>query len=240
MSDAVWNFPRLNHLRFAAASLALACTQQHQSSDNQDSFSPDNVDELSDDDSIRPRDLVKFSGRKKLQQKFLNRLAEVFARQKTQWDIRLTAQIVARSDADHVTSITLAFREDWPTVHIAKKTGFDDEDKKFLSDLQVWLRAVATSGHRRLVEKDTMWTKLVGFNKPQLEFYVSQLALAETYGIDEEVLALLDFYRRYKVGVPSSTEDLKHVLRLAFNLRYRHIEALRSKHVRLIALLSRL
>ena len=237
----IWNFPRLNQQRFAAAALALAYTQKHQDPEKSLSVSHEDFDdELLDDDLISPRDLVRSSSKEKLLQKFLNRLAEVFARQKTIPNGRPARRDNARPDADHVTATRLGFRDGTPIVHVAKNAGLDEEDRKLLSTLQVWLRAIAESGQRRLIEKDVVWNKLVDFNRLRLEFYVSELASLSISDGNEEIHTLLERCRTYECGLKSSMEDLKYIVGLTFDLRYRRLSNLKPNYIRWIALLSRM
>ena len=241
MSNTIWSFARLRQERLAAAAFAVACTQkQQETSDVAPTCTPDDVDDaVSDDDSVRPRDLVKSSGNERLQQKFLNRLAEIFARQKTPHNCA-SARTGAATDADHVAATMLSFKADKPVVYLAKNAGLDGEDKKLLAALQLWLRTLVLCGQRRRPEDDKMWQRLVEFNRPRLEFYVWEVAKVKDHGKCESVVELQHLCEAYNRCSTSSREDLLNIIAKAYDLRYRTPADFAPRVLKFIGLLSRL
>ena len=241
MSNTIWSFARLDQQLFAAAAFAVACTQKQQESlINGQAWPHDDIDEaVSDDDSVRPRDLVQSLGKEKLQRKFLNRLAEIFARQKTPQNCKSVGSGAA-TDADHVTATMLSVQASKPVVYVAKNAGLDAEDKQMLSALQLWIRTLAICGQRRRPEDDNMWHRLVAFNKPRLQFYVQEFAKVNDNCKCEAVVVLQRLCEAYNSCSTSSPEDLAEIVAKAYDLRYRTPVYLTSRHIKFIGLLSRL
>ena len=241
MANDIWSFASLNRPRFAAAALAVACTQKQQDIEapNAARDDDDSDDDVSDSDSIRPRDLVRSSGKEVLQQKFLNRLAEIFAKQKTPHD-RRSARNTAIADADHAAATVLVFEADDLVVYVAKNAGLDDEDKKMLSDLQRWMRALALSGHRRPAEDDILWCRLMEFNRLRIKFYVRELAKVKDRGKCDAVVALRHSCETYVSCASKSPEDLMIIISKAYNLRYSMQSNTPRKVVKFIGMLGRL
>lgn len=236
MSNAVWSFPRLKRERFAAAAIAVSSTQKQQPFPVVTSkWRPDD-EELSDDDTVRPRDLVASGGQLALQKKFLNRLAEILARQKTSPSTR--AQI--STDADHASAAMLGFKSRVPRIYVAKNVGLDRDDQIFLTKVQAWLRAISLLGQRRDIEEDHFWSSLIEYTQSRLEFYVSELADIKGISSHTSVRKLQDSCKGYKAGSESPTLSLTPIIVDAYHLRYKPLPQLRPKVVRLIGLLSRL
>ncbi|KAK5711682.1 hypothetical protein LTR17_018263 [Elasticomyces elasticus] len=194
-------------------------------------------EELSDDDSIHPRDLVSSGGEAKLQQKFLNRLAEIFARQKTPPRSRAVG---SSTDADHVSAAILGFKDAAPCLYVAKNRGLDDEDKVLLAKLQTWLRAVSLTRQRRDAEKDNFWLTLMEYNSSRLEFYVTQIANMESLGDHASVQILQEKCKKYAVNSEPSESNLMSIIADAYTLRYNAFPGIRQRAVRAIGFLTRL
>lgn len=238
MSDAIWSFHRLKRERFAAAALALSSMEKQQVIPAAAEGPNIDDEELSDDESLHPRDLVASGGQLKLQKKFLNRLSEVIARQKTSKSTK--PKPGTPTDAGHVSAAILGFRHDIPLVYVAKNEGFDTEDKRLLRRLQIWLRAVSLDGRRRSVTKDGFWSHLVEYNRSRLEFYVSGLAGSAKKPGDAVSVQELQVKCKEYTDRADSCRTLSEVIDDAFLLRYKSSLRTESKVVRLIGLLSRL
>lgn len=224
--------------------MALAYSQKHQDPHELGLAEIEEDQNISDDDSVSPRDLVRSSGKPKLQQKFLTRLAEVFARQKQ--DLKAAGRYKQKgdsSDAAHVSATILCFEKGLPVVYLAKNAGITEDDRQLLSSLQCWLRETAVCGEQRVPETDTLWTRLIDFNKSRLQFYVSRLA---TSGVakkstSQEAWGLLALCKKYGPEIASCQADLSTIVLLAYRLRYTaDTHGLPPKHVRTIILLGRL
>lgn len=82
----VWTLPGPSQLEFAATAYALTCKEKQQavsdsSRNPRESGDSDDEDD-SDGDTVAPRDIARCHGKDRLTEKFMDRLAEVFARQK--------------------------------------------------------------------------------------------------------------------------------------------------------------
>lgn len=237
MSDCLWSFHRLERERFAAAALAVSSIQKRQSFP---ACTGPNIDaeELSDDDSIRPEDLVKSSDGTTLCKKFLDRLAEILARQKT--PPKRKKRRASATDADHASAAILRFKNTVPHIHVAKNAGLDEKDKTFLTKLEAWLRAVSITRQRRYIQRDRFWLDLIEYNNARLKFYVSELATMGNVGPYAPSQLLQDRCKFFERSREKSNSALTDIITDAYLLRYETLPQVLPPAIRLIGLLSRL
>ncbi|ORY17504.1 hypothetical protein BCR34DRAFT_474885 [Clohesyomyces aquaticus] len=139
--------------------------------------------ETKEDDATELEDLEEFeddSNQKKtlatLQDKFLDRLAEVLARFKT----APNPGKGPNKDAKHVCATMLAISNDDSKVRLlcAKNEGLDEIDKVFLNEWKTCLEKVAMAGDATPQERNTLLDLIVLHQKPRTQFYVQKLQIA--------------------------------------------------------------
>ena len=123
----------------------------------------DSSDAESDADTVVARKLVSRFGLKRLKEKFLDRLAEVFSREKPD----------PGQKAAHTAATTMYESDKGAIAYIAKNDGVDDEVHRMKKALQIWLRAIAADGRRRDPDlgKDGFWKHLLPYYTKRLKFY---------------------------------------------------------------------
>jgi hypothetical protein len=172
MSTFDWNLTGFEERWFHALACILvrACRQQDPSHNSAASMSEDEKDVSdsgSDDDvaTITPRNIARTVGKRKLLEKFLDRLAETMAH-----------EVRGDKKADGVCAAALHENDGAATVYIAKNRALTDEDRNFMRKLQIWLQSIAKVGERRDFRTDGMWKALVEWNAQRLLYYRDQLA----------------------------------------------------------------
>jgi hypothetical protein len=182
--ESIWTMAQVGELEFAATSTLLAIKANGQSflSTEQPDDVSDGEDELEDDEdneddhaTSRPTPGLATHRHETLIDKFLDRLAEVFSREKS------FPQSSKRHDPEHVAA-TAWIKSDAKsplTVIVAKNRGFlDDRDMKMLARLEKWLRIVAITSHDRSIETDSIWAGaggLVEFSRARFWYHISQI-----------------------------------------------------------------
>lgn len=98
--------------------------------------------------------------------------------------------------------------------------------------IQIWLRVVASTGERRVISKDKMWSELVMWSLPRLEYYRDELRSSFTLLQDpllenlsaaiRSKLAALRICCTLKSTVPPESLTLiwTEIITLCFELRY--------------------
>lgn len=167
MSTFDWKATQFEERWFHALACLLARTNRQQESHAIDEAQPsDSCDSDADSEdemeTTSPRNNAWSLGKKALKEKFLDRLAEVMARE------------VDQKGDDVFAAGSLDF-EDRILVYLARNGGILDTHKRIMRLIQIWLKAVASSGEHRAIEKDKMWSELVIWSLPRLEHYRDQL-----------------------------------------------------------------
>ena len=166
----IWDGKSLDEARFHARACLLAVVGRQQNPDSLNRNTKEEHHSLDDSDSdddgsdattIAPRMIVKTSGKAKLKESFLDRLAEVLSREKPQ----------PGEKAEHVAATAMMEGDDEATIYVAKNGGLDDVDRSMLHVLKIWVRAIAADGRRRDITKDAMWKKLIDYYQKRLNFY---------------------------------------------------------------------
>jgi hypothetical protein len=189
---SIWTLAGITELDFAATSALLAIKAKQRSisdpqqADDQsrDESEPGEYGEDEDAATTKTTSGLAAFPRGTLVDKFLDRLAEVFSREKS------SAHCRGRKDSSHVAAtawIEADARSGFPlTVIVAKNGGLDGLDRNLLSRLQIWLRAVSVTGQDRTAQTDKIWIGdggLVDYSRSRLMYHMSQI-------MDEKVTEL--------------------------------------------------
>jgi hypothetical protein len=178
---SIWNLAGVEELDFAATATLLAISARQQSiarnalsGTRLDDAGEDYSDEeVEDDASDSPRQIAECS-QARLTDKFLNRLAEVLAREKSPYHNR------NQQDSRHIAAVLcLGPTQASPfTVLIAKNGGLDDTDQRLLARLQVWLRAVSHAQRPPPTQADRLWVGdngLLEYSRGRLWYHITQI-----------------------------------------------------------------
>lgn len=179
--ESIWTLAQVGQLEFAATSTLLAVKSKGQSISPNEQSDDESDDECAPEDdeedhaTSKPMPGLAAHRRDAMIDKFLDRLAEVFSREKS------LPQSSHRQDSEHVTA-TAWIEPDAKhplTVIVAKNKDFlDKRDMKMLVRLKQWLRIVAITGHHRLIQTDSIWAGeggLVEYSRGRLWCHVSQI-----------------------------------------------------------------
>lgn len=230
----IWQLADIEEERFAAAaSLFALYTWQHSVPRSPSILHDSEIDSSGEEDvddnlqtTIPSAGLHQASSRI-LKDKFLDRLSEVLAREKTpSWCSK-------KSDPKHVAAAAWINSDyDRPTtILLAKNEGFDDRDRKILARLQVWLRAISATGKPPAIDKDTIWIGsgggegLVEYYHCRLEFYVSQISQhrLDVEGVGGKTSSTSQLQRLCQrcstVGNNPTVDILSEIVNLAYDLR---------------------
>jgi len=180
--SSIWNLAGVEELDFAATATLLAISARQQSIaqggrkkgclDEEEEDDSDN-DETEDAASDSQRQIAECS-HDALTDKFLNRLAEILAREKS------PRRGSSQSDSRHVAA-TLCLRpiESSPlTILVAKNGGLDNTDRKILSSLQLWLQLVSKTQRPPPTQTDLLWTGdggLLEYSRGRLWYHITQI-----------------------------------------------------------------
>jgi len=172
MSTFDWKATQFEERWFHALACLLAKTNQQQEAhakEHLDEAEPDHTCDSATDvedetETTSPRNIAGSLGKKILKEKFLDRLAEVMAREMKPDKKRNDVFATGTLDFEHQT-----------VIYLARNDGLLDIHKKMMRMIQIWLRAVASTGERRVISKDKMWSELVTWSLPRLEYYRDQL-----------------------------------------------------------------
>ncbi|KAF2472426.1 uncharacterized protein BDR25DRAFT_366441 [Lindgomyces ingoldianus] len=112
----------------------------------------------------------------KLRDRFLDRLAEVLARFKTEPNTRRSSG----QDAKHVCATMMVMCEDETSVRIlcAKNEGLDKVDDEFLGHWKNCLENVAKAGRASEADRNHLLDLILTHQRPRVEFYIHRLQLA--------------------------------------------------------------
>ncbi|KAI9721984.1 MAG: hypothetical protein M1812_001942 [Candelaria pacifica] len=244
---------QLNEPRFHALACLLATKRQHQESNtsqfnnsvpSQDGVDGSDTDEASDDgdedETVTPRRLVKSKGTKILKEKFLDRLAEVLSCRKAWFRKQIThtkgigkanrskrsKPVVSLKDGENVAAAGMVETQQKVMIYVAKNAGLDSNDQKIIRQLQVWIRALATTGRRRYTDTDSFWGLLLTYYSERLDMYEKKFLEAfrahhhafcknKRRAVNQKVLNLAQLC--YEVGPGDSHH---YIVSLAYELRY--------------------
>jgi len=180
--ESIWALANVAELEFFATSKLLAMKTKKQSIAPTEQLhdEPSDEDEREEDEedcaTARPSSRLAKSQHHALVNKFLDRLAELFSREKSSSGCR------SRQDSKHVAATAWINADGGTkealTVTVAKNEGLDDRDVKMLDRLQRWLRGMAVTGKVQSAQTDVLWVAnegLVGFSRHRLWYYISWL-----------------------------------------------------------------
>jgi len=175
--ESIWTLAQVGQLEFAATSALLDIKAKQQSippseqSDDEGESEDDEVDHA----TSRPTPQLAEFRHDKLINKFLDRLAEVFSREKS------LPRSSNRQDSEHVAATAWIEPDDEHplTVIVAKNRGnLDDQDVNMLASLKRWLRLVTLTGHCPSIQTDRIWVGgggLVEYSRSRLWCHISQI-----------------------------------------------------------------
>ncbi len=247
---SIWLLANIKELEFAATATLLAVRAKQQSL-----FASEQPDiEVSDESEsgcnqeeewATSRLVARLTtcSRDALTDKFLDRLGEIFSREKSD------VQHGSRQGSKHVaaTAWIRSATQSPLTIILAKNEGLDDRDRKMASQLQVWFRTVAATGRHSPVPTDIIWigdTGLVEYSRGRLRYHISQInrldqsmhILAARSGIYGPVVTCLQCLCQ-NATTDSTVRQLSDIVNVAYILRclwkdlqanMDHMKALRS------------
>ncbi|KAM0251911.1 hypothetical protein ACHAQJ_007974 [Trichoderma viride] len=258
---ALGNFDNVSFLSLSTLLSICQGPQEPQGHDDAasdaESLDGEDRDAVSEKDSVTPHELSRLDQKEKQLVKFLNHVAETFAREKSvPWSQikrheRRNGTKIGRG-ASHVAASGMVTVNGDPTVYVAKNGGVDDMDEGLARYFTIWMRTMAATGRRPTIDKDIMWTKLVDYSRQRLDIYAAQigslsqpeLTVIYVQGSDGHVLAreLHDLSVKYKMD--RSLDLLEQMISISYKLRYEPTPDLlstASKRVRsTVCLLGRL
>ena len=178
--ESIWTLAQVGQVEFAATSTLLAVKAKKQSlllTEQSDDESDDDCEPEDDEDhtTLKPTPRLAKPRHDALINKFLDRLAEVFSREKSH------PQSSNRQDSEHVAATAWIEPDDEHplTVIVAKNRGnLDDQDVKMLASLKRWLRLVTLTGHCPSIQTDRIWVGdggLVEYSRSRLWYHISQI-----------------------------------------------------------------
>ncbi|KAG7005807.1 hypothetical protein G7Y79_00017g041890 [Physcia stellaris] len=158
----------------------------------QDTHSDHDIAEF-EDDSIQFGQLAHEKTADSLKQHFLDRLAEVLAREKGSASRHKTYQKRQKRKKacsegftkGHTAAAALLEREGSAVVIVAKNRGLDGEDRDMIKRLSIWIRVMAETGERNL-PNDSFWNHMLRFCRARLSFYIQEISgVARDLGLVE-------------------------------------------------------
>src|SRR5436305_327681 len=155
----IWQLADVEEIKFAAASSLLAISGRQQaifaSGQLHDEYDNDSADEEVEEEgaTTKPTARLNRASLSTLKDKFLDRLSEVLAREKSH------VQQSNRTDSKHVAAAAWIDRDgnDPITVLVAKNEGLDNRDSRMSARLQSWSRAIASTGRPPTILTDALW-----------------------------------------------------------------------------------
>lgn len=247
---SIWYLANIEELEFAATATLLAirakqkslCATERLGVESSDESESEYDEDEEDATSKSAAPLNKYP-RNILMDKFLDRLAELFSREKS------SGRHGNREGSKHIAA-TAWIRSDTKaslTIVVAKNEGLDDRDREMSSKLQSWFRAVAATGRPSPILVDEIWIGdrgLVAYSRGRLWYHISQInqldqlminlaARSGTYG---PVITRLRFLCQ-NATADSTVRQLSDIVNVAYTLRYvwkdlrtnvEHMKVLRS------------
>jgi len=231
----IWQLADIEEIKFAAAASMLAIRGQQQAvvalgqswnEDGNDSADEDNEEEEA---TTKPTARLNRVSQRALKDKFLDRLGEVLAREKS------NVQKSDRKDAKHVaaTAWINCYVEDPITILIAKNEGLDNRDNRMAGRIQSWSRAIAATSRPPAIRTDALWIGnetgegLLEYSRTRLEYYISQInqlgsameTLAAQAGIYAPVITCLQSLCK-NLEWDSTIHQLNYIVSIAYQIRY--------------------
>lgn len=231
----IWELADVDEIKFAAAASLLAIRGRQQavfaSGQPHDEYDNDSTDEEVEDDgaTTKPTARLHRASFSALKDKFLDRLGELLAREKS------PLQQFNRTDSKHVAAAGWIDRDndDPMTVLVAKNEGLDNRDTRMLGRLQSWSRAIASTGRPPAIRTDALWIGnktgegLLEYSRSRLEYYISQInqldnameTLAVQAGVYGPVITCLQsLCKGFKWD--STIHQLSDIVNIAYQIRY--------------------
>ncbi|KAJ5055962.1 hypothetical protein J3E74DRAFT_421759 [Bipolaris maydis] len=232
--SSVWHLARIEEEIFAATAALFAIYTQQQSVCQPTPILPEGDDDSSGEEDINDDwqttvacERLHRATAHTLKDKFLDRLSEVLAREKT------SKLHLKQSTAKHVAAAA------WinpscqhpTTILLAKNEGLDERDRKLLGGLQTWLRVISMTGRAPSKEKDLLWDSradkegLIGYSRLRLELYVSQVSRSkvDVSGLDVDDPSTGPIQRLFQLcetySNSPSIPTLRETVDLAYELR---------------------
>lgn len=257
---SLWVLSDVEELEFAAAATLLAIQAKQQSiartqppetvfDDEEDSEADEEADEDMEHATSDTPGLIAEYSHDALMDKFLTRLAEVLAREKS------SGRKGSQQGSRHIAA-ALCLRpakKSSLTIFVAKNGGLDNFDRVMLSRLQLWLRVVSETRRPPPSQADRLWiTKegLLEYSRERLWYHIAQInkqgdittALAKDAGIHGDLVTQLQRLCR-KATYKSTVQHLNDIVDKAFELRCVWHDLDYEKHrkaLRAIGMLGRL
>lgn len=231
---SIWLLANIEELKFAATAtlLAVRAKQQSLSAIEQPGMefsneSESEYDEEEDCATSKPTARLATHSRDALIDKFLDRLGEIFSREKS------SSQHGSRQQGSRHVAATAWIRPSTTSplkIILAKNEGLDDCDRKMSSQLQLWFRTVAATGRHSSVPADIVWIGdigLVEYSRGRLWYYISQInqlgqlmnKLAARSSVYGPVITCLQGLCQ-KSTMDSTVRQLSDIVNIAYILRY--------------------
>lgn len=256
---AIWELADVEELKFAATASLLAIHSRRQTISTlrppPDAYDSDSSDEDAEEEEATINPIAKLNRARlnDLKSKFLDRLGELLAREKS------SIQQSSRTDSKHVAAAAWIDRDDGDhvTVLMAKNDGLDDYDRKISRRLQSWSRAIALTGRSPEIRTDALWIGnetgegLLEYSRSRLEYHIFQISrldnamatLADRAGIHGPVvICLWSLCKNFEWD--KTKYQLSDIVNIAYQLRYIcwkfHKSPKPPKALRAILMLSRM
>ena len=183
---------QLLYLKNQQQPLQSALSETHPSKNNPQNAPLDDED-ASSDDSIEPRQLVSEKPPDVLKRRFLDRLAEILAREKkssvcaraSKHESTSPSPAKGKSKNDlseqgssagqsHTAAASLIEQDGCAIVLVAKNCGLDKTDRDMVKRLSHWIQVMAKAGVKAS-EKDLFWRKLLLYCRARIWVYVTEI-----------------------------------------------------------------
>lgn len=217
-------------------------TDSHDAAGDTESMSSEDWDADSNDESTTQNQLSRLTSKDRQLKKFLDYMTETFSREKSA-PLRQAKRHARRrgnikgKGASHVTASGLAMLHREPTVFFAKNGGVENADRELARNLTTWIRAIAATTKRPTIDNDTMWAKLLKYNKQRLDTYATQIeSFSESEfsaaGPDGATLAKELHVLSVEYKMDGSLDILQRKIFVAYKLRYEPATATLAPHSR--------
>lgn len=231
----IWQLADIEEIDFAAAASLLAIRGRQQASfasgQSNGEYNEDSADEEVKEKgaTIKQTARLNQASQSALKDKFLDRLGEVQAREKSH------VQQSKRMDSKHVAAAAWIDRNDNNpiTVLVAKNEGLDNRDCIMSVRLQSWSRAIAATGRPPSIRTDVLWIGsetgegLLEYSRTRLEYYITRInqlgeameTLAGQAGVHAPVITCLQSLCK-NLEWDSSIHQLSDIVNIAYQIRY--------------------
>ncbi|KAF2030461.1 hypothetical protein EK21DRAFT_111983 [Setomelanomma holmii] len=184
----IWHAAGVDVLDFAATATILAVKAKQRSlatveqpHDEASDDSDSDFDEVDDWAASKQAAPLTTTSRDALINKFLDRLGELFSREKS------SRKHGGQQGSKYVAALGWIRPSTTSplTIILAKNEGLDDPDLRMRSQLQLWLRTVSLTGQYPRFASDLIWTGdngLVVYSRGRLWYHISQITHLDHYG----------------------------------------------------------